>query len=1156
MRIPHMIGNRQSAIRRLRISSFLFLFAATSLFADEAALIQALVSGSPAEKDKARQTLLVSATPAAVPQLAALLKQHETFDSACFLLEALRHPDADAALRAALASATGREQAGLLDTLARRADAGAEAQAIALIAQPEPVHAAALNYLGHVATPAALAALAAAPADAASADALLAAAEKLIARKEGKQAVVLYTRLYRSDRPTHIRLAAFTGLVRTDTDNTTLLLTEGLSQTSPEWRGTAARLAAQLPEKVLAKQGSKLMKALPAEGRLALTSALVASKNAAAAPLLRAALENASDSPARLIAAAGIGAIGSAEDAPALIELLGNADAALADAARMSLIKLADPKTDACLVRALGKRDGNARARALLIGVVTFRKTPDSAPHLVKDLADKDPAVRTAAFQALTELAGEKQLAPLFAAVSKASDAKEKRAAEKALSALSRQYPEAATAAIKPLLASADPESRRALLLALGVAGVPAGLPLVQASLKDATPDVADDALRVLADWKGLPAAPALLEQAKAHSNNSLRILALRGYIRLIEKEPDQAARAAMLKQAAALVTRKEETLLMIAAWRTVPTPEAVTALQSYLSDEALKGDALKALRVIALKTPVDLPDKAPGSLLTPLTFVPHRLGTFRSEACGVADFNGDGKLDIAAGNFLYLAPDWKPVKIRSIDGSVGEDGKGYYDDFMNLVLDVNKDGKPDIIAGGWFSQTSFWFENSPATDRDWPVHVIEKLGNHETGTLEDVDGDGKALEYVPQSQKTVWYEVGKDASGAPAMISHLVSDKGLELGAGCGDLNSDGRPDIIRPNAWFEAPADIRTGTWKEHPIALGGKDGTVDHTSNIIVFDMNKDGLNDILVSSAHKYGIFWYQQQRGADGALTWKQHTIDDTWSQPHYLAFADIDNDGNKEIISGKRFMAHNGGDPDEYGKQCIFYYRFTPGPNPVFRKHVVSYDEGISLGLNIVPVDIDGDGDLDLVVTGKWGGPVLFENRMTEPVSDEERLAAMSPKNLASTAAPAEKVGENDLALATRGAKALADSELPGSEGCTAKLIDGAFSTADFEKTRWHSALTPMPHWVEVKLAKPAKVNQVVARFADPSGYASKFDVQVKVGDAYKTVFTNDSNREPKTALAAFDAVETDTVRFVIRESASPAYPNAAQLSELEVYAQ
>lgn len=234
----------------------------------------------------------------------------------------------------------------------------------------------------------------------------------------------------------------------------------------------------------------------------------------------------------------------------------------------------------------------------------------------------------------------------------------------------------------------------------------------------------------------------------------------------------------------------------------------------------------------------------------------------------------------------------------------------------------------------------------------------------------------------MPVAREAVWYERTETTKGVPEFKKYVITNKPMTLGLGTGDINGDGRPDAIYPTAWFQAPENPRTGTWTEHPIALGGKSNTVDHISNAIVFDMNKDGLNDIITSSAHKHGIWWYEQKRNAAGTISWIQHTIDDTWSQAHYLLLADIDNDGKSELITGKRFMAHNGGDPDEFGTPCVFYYTFTPGANPVFRKHVITYNEGIGAGLSIVAVDIDKDGDLDLVTTGKWGGPVIFENQL------------------------------------------------------------------------------------------------------------------------------------------------------------------------------
>lgn len=1110
-----------------------------------------LAAADPAARDAARQALLVSANAASVPTLASQLGSPDTFDDACFLLESLRLPAADAALADGLGrTADARQQAAILNALSRRACAAATEKALSLASAADPAGPAAARYLLSVTRVADWKRL---PLSAtAHADAFLYATERLPPKARADAAPFCEAILH-SALPDQTRLAAFCTILRADPSRTAALLPEGLSNASPVWRGTTARLAAQLPEKTLSRLGPRFVRALPSPGRLALIGALADAKSRAGAPLLRAALADESDADARLAAAAGIGEIGSAEDADALVALLGTADPALANAARMSLIKLADPKVDGRIVRALGKRALGPEAATRLLAVATFRRAPKSGSAITPYLADESPAVRTAAFTALTDLAQPEQLAPLTAAVCKAADAAEKRAAEKALFATSRRHPVPAAAAIRAAFAPADPERRSLLLRALGIAGADEGLPLVLAALADPNADVSDDALRVLADWRSPTAAAPLLSQAKSNAKGSLRILALRGYLRLIPQTADLGARAAQCREATALVARPEEKALLAAAWASVPTQEAVDVLKGWLADPAVKGEALKALRVVALKVPVDLPDVAPGSLLTPLSFLPHRINNHRSEACAVADFNGDGRLDIAAGPFLYLAPDWKPIQIRDVSTTVTDEGKGYADDFCNLALDVNGDGRPDLVSGAWFSKTSFWFENTCGNPGLWPVHVIEQLGNHETGTLVDVDGDGKALEFLPDSQVTVWYEIGRDAKGQPGFVKHVVSEKGCTLGTGCGDVNGDGRPDLIRPNAWFEAPKDIRKGAWIEHPIALGGKDGKVEHTSNIIVTDINKDGLNDLLVSTAHKFGIFWYEQQRAADGAIAWKQHVIDDTWSQAHYLCFADIDGDGNKEIVTGKRFMAHNGGDPDEMGKQCIFYYRFTPGPNPVFRKHVISYDEGLGAGLNTVAVDMDGDGDLDLVTTGKWGGPVLLENRMTEPVSDDARREGLRPP--AGTTPPAPAYGEN-LALASRGAKASSDSELDGSKGCASRLNDGVpCNTAALAATRWHSALTPMPHWAEVKLAHPAKVGRVIARFADPAGFASAFEIQVKQGAAFKTVYATEANGSAQPANVTFSPVETDTVRFVFKKNANPAYPNAAQLGELEVYA-
>ena len=144
-----------------------------------------------------------------------------------------------------------------------------------------------------------------------------------------------------------------------------------------------------------------------------------------------------------------------------------------------------------------------------------------------------------------------------------------------------------------------------------------------------------------------------------------------------------------------------------------------------------------------------------------------------------------------------------------------------------------------------------------------------------------------------------------------------------------------------------------------------------------------MDKDGRNDVITSAAHNRGLYWYKQVRSG-GKMSWVQNVIDDTWTQVHSITLADFDADGDLDLVTGKRFYAHNGKDPGTNDPLGLYWYELTRGSKPEWKKHIISYDKGISAGLSIPVVDIDGDGDLDIVVTGKFGGPFLLENKMRD----------------------------------------------------------------------------------------------------------------------------------------------------------------------------
>lgn len=351
-----------------------------------------------------------------------------------------------------------------------------------------------------------------------------------------------------------------------------------------------------------------------------------------------------------------------------------------------------------------------------------------------------------------------------------------------------------------------------------------------------------------------------------------------------------------------------------------------------------------------------------------PLHFRMQRVSTETFESVGAFDVNGDGKPDLVSGGFWYEGPEFAK---RHTVGTVRREGE-YYDDFSTIPLDVNGDGRTDFVTGGWWGNAVRWRENPGDPKKEWPEHVIGETGNVETTRAWDVDGDGFP-EIVPNNpgHPLKFYRLNRDAAGKAqgTFSEHKIFSEKQGHGLGFGDLNGDGRGDFILANGWLEAPAKPLTGPWKWHSDWKFGSASVP-----VLVADVNGDGRNDLIVGQAHGYGLDWYEQT----AQKTWKKHPIDPHNSQYHEMAWVDLDGDQKPELLTGKRYRAHNDADPGSHDDYGIYYFNYN-GEN--FVKQIVSYGPvgvGKGTGIHFAVTDLNRDGRPDLAVAGKDGLCVFF----------------------------------------------------------------------------------------------------------------------------------------------------------------------------------
>jgi dienelactone hydrolase len=337
--------------------------------------------------------------------------------------------------------------------------------------------------------------------------------------------------------------------------------------------------------------------------------------------------------------------------------------------------------------------------------------------------------------------------------------------------------------------------------------------------------------------------------------------------------------------------------------------------------------------------------------------------------SAAVFDVNKDGKLDIVCGGYWYEAPTWKKHFLRTVEILGGRP-----DGYAHQVLDVNGDGWPDLITVNWRSSSIKWIEHPGANlakEQEWKAHVIAVPGSSETGRLVDLVGDGTPAILPCGANFSAWWELRRKPNPLggliPEWIRHELPRELAGHGIGIGDINGDGRQDLVGRSGWAEAPKDPRNGRWIWHP------DFDLDQASiPILVVDVDGDGLNDIVWTRAHDYGIYWLQQTRTQDNQIRWIKHAIDTSVAGCHAPLWEDLDGDGKKELIVGRRYLAHEGRDPGEYDPQAAYRYQFDPKTR-TWQRWLISYNDGVCFGLDPKAVDLTGSGKLDLICGGRHG---------------------------------------------------------------------------------------------------------------------------------------------------------------------------------------
>ncbi|MEX2139833.1 MAG: VCBS repeat-containing protein [Pirellulales bacterium] len=353
-------------------------------------------------------------------------------------------------------------------------------------------------------------------------------------------------------------------------------------------------------------------------------------------------------------------------------------------------------------------------------------------------------------------------------------------------------------------------------------------------------------------------------------------------------------------------------------------------------------------------------------------------------------DFNRDGKPDIVAGPFWYEGPTFEQ-RHEFYPAVALPPEKSPSNSMFSYVWDFNGDGWDDILVlGRVHLHEAYWYENpaaraqgplvSPAAQ--WRKHFVFERIRGESPPFADVDGDGRPelvchwedrwglLKFDPRAPEKPWRFVP---------ISQPEQLEQFYHGTGIGDVNRDRRLDLITNDGWWEQPPDWQSGAWQKHTFRFATRGG-----AQMFADDVDGDGDADLITSlDAHGWGLAWFEQVE-QDGQQTFREHKIMGdrseeakygvAFTQPHALALADMDGDGLKDIVVGKRRWAHGPkGDIEPSAAPVLYWFRLgrQAGHSPRYEPQLIDSQSGV--GVQITVADLNRDNKPDILTASKLG---------------------------------------------------------------------------------------------------------------------------------------------------------------------------------------